>query len=308
VLQVSAADLVIGAAAGKGDKHHYIPVFYLQEWTGADGRLCEFSRPYDSVKPKRTHPGGTAYVRGLYTVPRNDPRVAEYIEREFFRVTDNSSSLVLRQLRTGELIVWDTDSRSAWSRLILSLMLRNPEYIKRVSTEIAGWFDPTSSELNERYRKVRQPGDPETYDEFLAQSEHPAGRASAIALQTIIDSPRMGGHLNQMRWSVVSFKNPKHTILTSDRPIVMTNGILQPNDHLALPIGPLQLFVATNTLEAENTIRRMRPDSLIEQVNNRVAVQARRFVYAPDDRQLRFVSKRLGKKLPSTPLEARFLT
>src|SRR5580692_1218431 len=65
VLHVSAADLVIGAAAGKGDKHHYIPVFYSKEWAGPDGRLCEYSRPYDVVKPKRVHPDGTGYVRGL---------------------------------------------------------------------------------------------------------------------------------------------------------------------------------------------------------------------------------------------------
>jgi hypothetical protein len=120
VLHVSAADLVIGAAAGKGDKHHYIPVFYSKEWAGPDGRLCEYSRPYDVVKPKRVHPDGTGYVRGLYTVPRNDPRVAEYIEREFFKVTDNSASLVLAMLRSGQPIVWNSDNRSAWTRFILS--------------------------------------------------------------------------------------------------------------------------------------------------------------------------------------------
>ena len=28
-------------------KHHYIPVFYLQQWVRReDGKLCEFSRPY----------------------------------------------------------------------------------------------------------------------------------------------------------------------------------------------------------------------------------------------------------------------
>ena len=96
VLQSSAAELVIGAAAGKGDKHHYIPVLYSKEWAGPNGLLCEFSRPYDVVKPKRVHPDGTGYVRGLYTVPRNDPRVAEFIEREFFKITDNLAACVLQ--------------------------------------------------------------------------------------------------------------------------------------------------------------------------------------------------------------------
>jgi hypothetical protein len=59
--QLRAADLVIGAAAGKGDKHHFIPVFYTKEWGGPDGRVCEYSRPYDVVKPNcRLCPRGTA--------------------------------------------------------------------------------------------------------------------------------------------------------------------------------------------------------------------------------------------------------
>jgi hypothetical protein len=85
VLRISAAELVIGAAAGKGEKHHYIPSFYSREWAGADGRLCEYSRPYKQVVPRWTHPDGTGYVRGLYTVPKNDPHLSEYIETSFFQ-------------------------------------------------------------------------------------------------------------------------------------------------------------------------------------------------------------------------------
>ena len=206
MLHVSAADLVIGAAAGKGDKHHYIPVFYSKGWAGPSGRLCEFSRPYDAVKPKLVHPDGTGYVRGLYTVPRNEPIVAEFIEKEFFRITNSKASEVLRMLRTGQPIEWNSDNRSAWSRFIISLMIRNPEYVARTAAEVVGFFDPTSTELNDKYRQIKQPTDPETYEEYIALTGHPAGRASAIAMQTIIDSPRMGGHLNQMRWSTVTFR------------------------------------------------------------------------------------------------------
>jgi hypothetical protein len=41
----------------------------------------------------------------------------------------------------------------------------------------------------------------------------------------------------------------------------------------------------------------------MRQVNHRVALQARKFVYGVNDTQLRFVDKRLGRQLPSTPLE-----
>lgn len=85
----------------------------------------------------------------------------------------------------------------------------------------------------------------------------------------------------------------------------MTNGLMKPRDHLALPIGPLSLFVATNTAESEDIIKGVDPGDLMGQVNDRVASQARRYVYGTDDSQLRFVANRLGQKKPSTPLEAR---
>ena len=126
MFQFGASSLVIGSAAGKGDKHHYIPVFYLKQWAGPDQRVCEYSRPYKIVKPKRVHPDGTGYVRGLYTVPGAEPNVAEFIEREFLKPTDSVASDVLRLLLTGQQIDWTTITRSAWSRFIISLMLRNP--------------------------------------------------------------------------------------------------------------------------------------------------------------------------------------
>jgi hypothetical protein len=60
VTEVSAADLVIGATAGEGDKHHYVPVFYTKEWAGLDGRVCEYSRPFREVKPDASIPMGLA--------------------------------------------------------------------------------------------------------------------------------------------------------------------------------------------------------------------------------------------------------
>jgi hypothetical protein len=237
VLQISAAELVIGAAAGKGEKHHYIPVFYSREWAGPDGRLCEYTRPYREVKTQWKHPDATGYVRGLYTVPRSEPEVSEHIERHFFRITDNGAAVAAQQLRTPGLVDFANLDRSSWSRFIISLMLRNPEYVAKMASEVVGFYSQTDNE--EKYQELREPNDPPTFEEYVAsRTFHPVGRMSAYALQKIIDSPTMGGHLNKMRWNVVTFTKERYTLLTSDRPIIMTNGIIGKSDHLALPIGP----------------------------------------------------------------------
>ena len=87
----------------------------------------------------------------------------------------------------------------------------------------------------------------------------------------------------------------------------MTNGLSGPDAHLALPIGPRILFVAANTEQTEHMIRSWEPRRLMEHVNDRVAAQAVKYVWGIDDSQLRFVEKRLGRMLPSTPLDTAFL-
>jgi hypothetical protein len=104
-----------------------------------------------------------------------------------------------------------------------------------------------------------------------------------------------------MRWSVARFSNFKHPLLTSDRPFVMTNGISQPNAHIAVPIGPDRCFLATNTVEGERYVSTIPAVEFMHQINDRMGCQARRFVYGIDDSQLRFVANRLGRQEPAAP-------
>jgi len=98
--------------------------------------------------------------------------------------------------------------------------------------------------------------------------------------------------------------NPKHLLLTSDRPVVMTNGLDKPNSQLLIPISPRHVFVATNNAETENYIREVWNDrQLIPEVNERVALQSRKYVWGFSDVQLSFVAKRLGKAWTADPVE-----
>jgi hypothetical protein len=78
-----------------GQKHHYLPVFYLKQWAGPDGRLCEFSRPHKVVKPRRTYPDGTGYERGLYTFEGLSPSVADFLEQQFLLRADDGAYYAL---------------------------------------------------------------------------------------------------------------------------------------------------------------------------------------------------------------------
>jgi hypothetical protein len=114
----------------------------------------------------------------------------------------------------------------------------------------------------------------------------------------------LGQWINNMRWLVLKADTPRFTLLTSDRPVVMTNGLRYDNSQIILPISPYHVFVATNTEQTERYIEMVfARGQMIQQVNERVTLQARKYVYALDDAQSSFVSKRLGKGYASNPLE-----
>ena len=102
---------------------------------------------------------------------------------------------------------------------------------------------------------------------------------------------------------MVWFERASHTLLTSDRPIIMTAGLVEPDHHLALPIGPRALFVAATTEQTERILRGWDPRKLMQHVNDRVASQAAKYVWGLNGSQLRFVENRLGRMLPSSRLD-----
>jgi Protein of unknown function (DUF4238) len=157
--------------------------------------------------------------------------------------------------------------------------------------------------LRAEYERTRDPENTETFEAFSERTmPEYKSQMTAVLLQSIMDSSQVGNHLNQMRWAILKPVS-SFTFLTSDRPIIMTNGITRPDDHLVLPIGPSRLFVASNSKATVERLLALKSDDLVKAVNNLVVKQARRFVIGIDGSQLRFVENRFGAKLPSSPTE-----
>lgn len=116
----------------KEGRHHYIPVFYLKQWARDNGRLCEFSKPHDRVKPRRTHPEGTGYVDGLNTAEGLPPADAKFLEDVFFQIADDAAARALKVLFTPPPWTLTPKERSGWSRFIMALLVRNPESMQKI--------------------------------------------------------------------------------------------------------------------------------------------------------------------------------
>jgi hypothetical protein len=280
-----------------GQKHHYLPVFYLKRWAGRDRRLCEYSRPWNVVKPRMTSPSGTGYERDLYTIDGLPPETSQLLERRFMKAVDQGASDTLDKLLDGsDLSILNVDQKSAWSRFIMSLIQRNPEKISWITRAVTEHYDQRLAEVEATYDALHRSNDPPTFGEYKARM-NPNARAmlKAKLLQTIVDLPTVGRAINEMIWGVATLNDLRPRFLTSDRPVVMTNGIGFEMSHIIMPISPRMLFVAVNTPSKLECLRQaLREGTLLDHVNHTVAAQAQRFVYFCDDSQLPFIEDRLG--------------
>jgi Protein of unknown function (DUF4238) len=276
----------------KGQKHHYIPVFYLKQWMGPKNTVCEFSRPYDRVATRSPHPDGTGYIRGLYAISDPDADVVNAIEDMFLKPSDGIASEALQSLLREVPFTHPQRMRHAWTRFIMSLLIRYPEAIAEMKKQLR-------QNVEKMYEKTRKPDEPETFAEFEAKAgtNDLARMHGKLMMDLMLDS-RMGRLIIDMHWGVISFTSYKRELLTSDRPVVSNQFPISAN-HMCLPISPTMLFVACATEKAQNEFRAMDAGHVMKVMNEFVASRAHTYVWSRDDSQLRFVENRLGKgKLP----------
>ncbi len=277
-----------------GDKHHYIPKFYLKQWAGPDGKLCEFCKPYKTVVDRMTDPDGTGYVRGLYTFDTRSPDES-FLERKFLVKVDNDANLALQQL----LALNDNLAiplRIAWARFLMTLLHRSPENIKRIREMVINELPATMQDPLAEYASLRRPHDPPTFEEYRAAvPKIDTERATIMLLQGVMDSKDVGNQLCRMIWTVVRINNPRESLLTCDCPLMRTDGISHEHGHIVLPISPDALFVAVNNQRTMDSVLQIirRPDS-VTIFNEHIVGQALNYVYAKDNSQLQFVADRFG--------------
>lgn len=259
-------------------KHHYIPVFYLKQWRGPDRRVIEFSRPYkNKVKPRNVDPDGTGYVRGLYRMPGVADEFAEVIERTFFKLVDDHAAIALQKLLKNEMTDWSLDLRKSWTLFLMSMFMRSPKIVADVLAAITEGLPEQWAAIQKKWA-IDKPGEPplEDFNPTIGQ------QYSLLALRRFIANDELGLLILSMVSGVMDLSKTPYRLVTSDRPVVMTDGLGYTTSHLALPLGPTMLFVAANTQEMMDELRRMDSGNLVHNCNRWTVRHAVKYVWARD--------------------------
>jgi hypothetical protein len=198
------------------------------------------------VKARRVDPDGTGFLRGLNTFARLRPELADILEHRFFKTVDNDAAMTLEMLNRDYV---DFTNRSDWSRFIMSQMNRSPEGIQRIGQIVAdGFARDLENLIRENYDELRTENDLPTFEEFrFTTNQADIDRTHLLVLSRVMNSQLVGTFLNRMRWPVIRTLRSNYPLLTSDRPLVMTNGLNRPEAHLLLPISPVRIFAGAHT-------------------------------------------------------------
>ncbi|MBF0678423.1 MAG: DUF4238 domain-containing protein [Devosia sp.] len=289
--------------------HHFVPVFYLKKWIVApEKRLVEFAkRDHGGVSGRWTGPKGTGYARFLYDAKDG---VAPSLEETFFEPTDTKAAVAMQTFFCpGPYLEWERPVRSAWTRFLLTMMMRHPEDLDTFRRTMQADWTNLNDEMREAYLRGRDPDMPETAEEWWEQNRDGFMETATLRiLRTLMDHENVGGRINSMDWSTVIMTPSKHPLLTSDRPLLMTDTLTEPDAFIMLPLSPTRLFIAVRREETLDKIAVWPIEELVMEINMEVVGRAERFVFASDMSQARFIRNRFGQQRVRTlfhDLEAR---
>lgn len=292
-------------------KHHYIPEFYTKRWT-VNGELCVFQQHRGIVKPSRKSPGGTGWVYRLYEIEGYPESLAQQIESVFFRSVDNGAHNALELMeKYGSRADWTGHLRSSWSRFLLSLLLRCPEDVWELKDQIlSDYYTFGLDEAEAKYAEILTELCPDglglerfprKFSDFLRTLPNcDISFFTFKVFRSLIDNEKIGNVINRMHWEVLHLDARSPNLITSDRPVVRTNGLVSPDSHLAIALGPRRLFLAARN--RETALKRLKGNEkqLVLEYNRAVAGAAMKYVFATDDKLAEFVQKHFGKRRPTS--------
>ena len=282
--------------------HHFIPAFLLQQWAGPNDKLIEYTIKHGKLIAKPVGPRSTGFEFDLYAFNELPPDVRQYVEEKFFNYADNIAAIALERHLTGSREPWSAKLLSAWSRFVICIHLRHPDAMPELRAGAQSIWEGSGAASQRAYEAVRKPEYPQTFDEHLATLDPLI--AVKMRMNLVIasfDNEVFCAHVNGMSWAVVDVSASAIPLLLSDRPVEISNlkGI---RGFVSMPISPTKLFVAANSPRGLDNLRRVKPREIVQHVNLFIVSRARRFVWAQDESQQRFIGNHMSKNMEPTPL------
>lgn len=276
--------------------HHFVPVFYLSNWCESNG-MVPFSMRRDdcSIFQSRVKPSETAFENRLYSYEKVPKKQRQAVEKLFFTAeVDTKAAPILRKIVTGEIGILSPEERADWTRFLIAARLRVPEIVHDLKKTATEELRRSLTEDHEEYLAVKGAVNAPT---LLAWAERKfvglTDNFGMMILPDIITDPNHTGIIAGMNWWMEDVSGANVQLLTSDRPLWVSTGLMKPNCLLALPLSPTHIFFASRNGDLQTALHRVGTNRLARRCNESIASQAARFVYGRAEAA--FIDRRLGR-------------
>lgn len=277
-------------------RHHFLPECYQKLWASSDGKVERFSPGHDGeIRARRLAPAGVGWSEDLYRIPgETDDWAAQKVETDFFAQIDSAGAAVMRKMREAIAPPRTGEERTAWAMFVLSFLHRTPEHLNATLAKMVELNAELMLEAEERYAELKGPGDPPTFAEWEAQrAPHSIERSKLRSVMDLISNPEAGPYIVNLEWAVVDLSSADHRLMVGDNPVILVP-LKLPDGHLALPLGPDQLFVASEHRHLVSAVTQAPPRRTVRLVNRLMVERATSVVIAQDRSQEVFVRKHFG--------------
>lgn len=267
------------------ERHHFLPRFYLRRWSNRDGRVETYFRQRGEVRVRNYAPKEIGYKRSIYSLEGVPADKRNSIERDFMGpVVDDPAARALRLMLREEEGDFTFDMRAAWTRFLMSLLVRLPPLLAKIEVDGAATLIAEMQRAPKDYEALRRPSDPPTLQEFMSVNgiDWVTNNFGRSLIPKLIGLPKINEDIAHMHWVVQRYEGGPYGFLTSDFPICMHPGLAHRNCLISLPLSPTALFIAAHDNELLDQIRAHSAATIINSANKLVIESAERFVYAND--------------------------
>lgn len=265
-------------------KHHYLPEFYTKQWASDDGMIIRFTKVHgDRIHDRRVAPGGIGFERDLYRLPGAQLEEAQKLETDLMSPIDFNAANVMQLLLRGH-VPTNNKQRSDWARFLMAFWYRAPEDLRALKAAYGALMTSRFPEVD--------------------WSDDERDRYVLAELPGFIDRQKMGDVLVEMRWDLVDLTNAKHSVLTSDQPVLRSNGLKPPEGNYSIPLSPKLIFVASWGGEQLLRFNSASASQKARIANGILVKRARRFVLSNSLNQRGFIEKHFGSDPVPTPIQS----
>ena len=254
--------------------HHYLPKWYLARWA-KDGQVWEFRRrgPTQALVKKRVAPRGTAYEPNLYSPS---------LETDFLQIIDDRGAKALSMAEQNKSIAGPSD-KGGLVQFVVSMIHRSPGRINFLQKRLE---DDLSN------------------NELFSDVETDYFRNYALEVfADLVGSDQINGKLFDFKIFNFLVGQGGFDLLTSDRPVLISNGLHHRSAFVLMPSSPSTFLVLAAEKETAIYFASQKPKVLSKAINDAVVRQAEGLVIANTDQHYAFVDNRLRRADADSTLE-----